>query len=147
MAATNQQPMFNKTFWYLLLLISLVVLCSRCDCNYHLKKAKQKCNKSLLTDTVYKKDTTFIRSVETNTVFHYSQKDTVVVKEGRLTVKYFYNSHDSTVFLSGKCDTIKIIKEIPVQVNNTELKPSLISSYWMIIIGLVLIAIAFLFRR
>jgi hypothetical protein len=34
------------------------------------------------------------------------QKDTVIIKEGGLTMRYYYNTHDSTIYLSGKCDTI-----------------------------------------
>lgn len=120
-----------------IILLSLIV--TSCDCNYHLERAKKKCGTTLLTDTIYRHDTTFIRSVQTNTVFQYNQKDTVVIKEGRLTMKYFYNTHDSTVYLNGKCDTIRIIKEVPFIVNSTELKPDLFNKYKWLVIGLFLI--------
>lgn len=134
-------------FWLILLAISLIVILTRCGCNYHLKKVKRKCNQSLLTDTIYRHDTTYIRSVETNTVFHYQQKDTVIIKEGRLTMKYYYNSHDSTVYLNGKCDTIRIIKEVPYMVNTTELKPDLFATYKWWIIGIALILISLLILK
>jgi len=131
------------------ILILIVIFIVGCDCNWHLERAKKKCGTTLLTDTIYRHDTTFIRSVQTNTVFQYNQKDTVVIKEGRLTMKYFYNTHDSTVYLNGKCDTIRIIKEVPFMVNSTELKPDLIDKYkWLIIgLGLVLIGVALLLRK
>lgn len=134
--------LFGIAFAMLILLVS-------CDCNWHLTRAKKKCGITSLTDTIYRHDTTFIRSVQTNTVFHYQQKDTVVIKEGRLTMKYFYNSHDSTVYLNGKCDTIRIIKELPYMVNTTELKPDLIDKYkwWLIGLGLVLVGLALWFKK
>ena len=47
-------------------------------------------------------------------------------------MKYFYR--DSTVFLSGTCDTIKIIKEVPVMVNKTELKDTWDLKWYLLLI-------------
>jgi hypothetical protein len=57
-----------------------------------------------------------INGFQKDTIFNYLVKDTVIIREGGLTMKYFYNTHDSTVYLSGKCDTIYIpyTKDIPV---------------------------------
>lgn len=118
-------------------LIPILILLSSCTCNYHLNRAKLKCGYSFKSDTVFKKDTVLISSVQTHTVFHYNQKDTVIVKEGRLTMKYFYN--DSTVYLSGKCDTVFVVKDIPVVVNKTEVKESNFLHLWVIIVVLFII--------
>lgn len=102
------------------LAIGLILFISSCSCDYHLSKAKSKCGLENLTDTIYQTDSIFVDRVKTDTAFYFNQSDTVIIKEGRLTMKYFYR--DSTVYLSGTCDTIKLIKEVPVIVNKTELK-------------------------
>ena len=101
------------------LAIGLILFISSCSCDYHLSKAKQKCGLANLTDTIYQTDSIFVDRVKTDTAFYFNQSDTVIIKEGRLTMKYFYR--DSTVYLSGTCDTIKLIREVPVIVNKTEL--------------------------
>lgn len=117
-------------------LIPILILLSSCTCNYHLNRAKLKCGYSFKSDTVLKKDTVLINSVQTHTVFYYNQKDTVIVKEGRLTMKYFYS--DSTVYLAGKCDTVFVVKDVPIVVNKTEVKES---HPWWVHVFLILLAI------
>lgn len=74
-------------------------------------------------DTITRVDTIVILPGAADTVIHYKQTDTVIVKENGVTVKYFYNTRDSTVYIHGQRDTIRIIREIPVQVNTFEAKP------------------------
>ena len=100
--------------------LAFVLFLASCSCDYHLSKAKSKCGSANLTDTIYQTDSIFVDRVKTDTAFYFNQSDTVIIKEGRLTMKYFYR--DSTVYLSGVCDTIKLIREVPVIVNKTELK-------------------------
>lgn len=69
------------------------------------------------TETITVRDTIIVPEVHKDTIFNYFTKDTVIIREGALTVKYSYNSHDSTVFLKGKCDEQTIIKERTVEVN------------------------------
>jgi len=126
-------------------LIPILILLSSCTCNYHLNRAKLKCGYSFKSDTVFKKDTVLINSVQTHTVFHYNQKDTVIVKEGRLTMKYFYN--DSTVYLAGKCDTVFVVKDVPVVVNQTEVKESNPWYLWVIIFLLLIMLIKLLWKK
>jgi len=128
--------------------VILLLFLSSCSCEYYLNKAKSKCGFTTKTDTVYKKDSVFVDRVTKDTLFKYFQKDTVIVREGRLTMKYYYNSHDSTVYLNGKCDTIKIIREIPVQVNTTEIKESYTAYFkWIAIILLCGVVIAYLVKK
>lgn len=126
-------------------ILLFTLLLSSCTCNYHLNRAKLKCGYSFKSDTVYKKDTVLISSVQTHTVFHYNQKDTVIVKEGRLIMKYFYN--DSTVYLAGKCDTVFVVKDVPVVVNKTEIKESNFIYLWVIIIVLFIIIFKLLWKK
>lgn len=74
-------------------------------------------------DTITRIDTITILPGAADTLIYYKQTDTVIVKENGVTVKYFYNTRDSTVYIHGERDTIRIIREIPVQVNTFEAKP------------------------
>lgn len=136
--------MKSRVKYYLPFVLGLLIILfiSSCGCNYHLKRAQVKCGKKLLTDTVMVHDTTLVDRVTKDTVFYFNQIDTVVVKEGRLTMKYFYR--DSTVYLSGTCDTIKIIKEIPVQVMNTTLSPEFNFWKWgMVVLAILMLILLF----
>ena len=130
-------------FWLVFCLscLSILLIGTSCGCNYHLKQIKKKCNNIVSTDTTYVHDTTFVNRVEKDTVFSFYSRDTVVVREGRLTMKYFYNSHDSTVYLNGRCDTIKIIKEIPYTVTNNEFTPQKNWMFWVFMALLVFLII------
>jgi len=130
----------NHLLFIAILLAILFFILNSCTCDYHLRKAKSKCGYTTKTDTIYRNDTTFINRVTKDTVFNYYSRDTVVIKEGRLTMKYFYNNHDSTVYLKGQCDTVFIVKPIPIQVNTTEIKQSWLSylKWFGLILGLVI---------
>lgn len=148
----NHHPQPNhKDVWFLILMFIicavLIAVLNSCTCDYHLRKAKSKCGYSLKTDTIYRNDTTFVNRVQKDKVFNFYSRDTVVVKEGRLTMKYFYNTHDSTVYLKGQCDTIRIIKEIPVQVNTTEIKESYLSYFKWAALILVLVITLYILSK
>jgi hypothetical protein len=132
----------NKFDWLQALIFGLalafVLFLASCSCDYHLKKAKAKCSLDQLTDTIWKRDSVFVDRVKKDTAFYYNQTDTVIIKEGRLTMKYFYR--DSTVYLSGTCDTIKIIKEVPVIVNKTELNDTWDLKWYLLLIILLFAA-------
>lgn len=134
--------------WFLLAVACamLIILCNGCDCNYHLKQAKKKCGQSLLSDTIRIHDTIYSKSVDHDTTFFYNQKDTVIIKEGRLIMKYFYN--DSTVYLKGECLTDTIYRDKIIINNSTELKPDLFDKWkwWIIGAFFVLLLIAILRR-
>jgi len=95
----------------LLLLFSLFL--ASCSCEWHGERIQKKCGSSSVKDTIILRDTIRIPSVQTDTIFK-PGRDTVIIREGRLTMKYFYNSSDSTVYLSGKCDTVFITRDIKV---------------------------------
>ena len=139
---TSPNPMKPSPIWLLIMayLFAIIVLfaLNSCSCDYHIKRAKLKCGYTTKSDTVWRKDTTYIHEVTKDTVFNYFQRDTVVVREGRLTMKYFYNTHDSTVYLSGKCDTVFIVKNVPTVVNTTEIKESV----WPILLNIFKLLVA-----
>lgn len=74
-------------------------------------------------DTVFRSDTLIIPPAAADTLIYYKQTDTVIVKENGVTVKYFYNTKDSTVYIKGERDTLKIIQQVPILVNNFTVKP------------------------
>lgn len=147
MEATNNQ---NKDwlFWILFLSAGIgMILLSSCSCQFYQRKLDKKCPK--IQDTLIVHDTLYIQEVKTDTVFKYFQRDTVIVREGKLTMKYFYNSHDSTVYLNGRCAPDTIIREIrvPYEQNKVDV------DYWpgwvkfVVITLLLLLVISFLSRK
>lgn len=129
-----------------ILFLLVLGLLDSCTCNYHAKRVKKKCGSTVIQDTLYIHDTTITESVQHDTIFRVFQKDTVIIKEGKLTVKYFYNNHDSTVYLKGKCDPDTIYKEIKAPYEKTIYEVDKWAEWkWPITLGLVsLLALLFL---
>jgi hypothetical protein len=114
--------------------LGIIILLQSCSCDWYLTKAKEKCGSSIVNATITVHDTIKIDKVTKDTVFKQG-KDTVIIREGRLTMKYFYNNKDSTVYLNGKCDTIYVIREKTIQVPVTEIKEGFgdwIKRFWWI---------------
>lgn len=121
------------------LLIIISVFLNSCSCNYYLKKVQSKCGYTSKTDTLTLHDTITTERTIKDTLFKYSS-DTVVLKQNNLTVKYFYNTKDSTIYLQGKCDTIiKVVtKKVPIVTN--VYKPNFWdSNKWLILVLLIAI--------
>lgn len=125
-----------------LTILLLTILAYSCTCERKLDKVLKKCPELLVNDTIKILDTIVVNGVQKDTIFNYLVKDTVIIREGGLTMKYFYNTHDSTIYLSGKCDTIYIpyTKDIPVnQIINED---SGGFNWWMVCaIGLAILLI------
>jgi glycerol uptake facilitator-like aquaporin len=137
--------LFKKILPYFVALIVGAMLAS-CSCNYHLDKARQKCGSHTIKDTIHIVDTLMVASTQTDTIFKttHTEHDTTIIREGRLTVKYFYNTHDSTVYLSGKCDTVKVIHYIDRIVDKTVLEVDWWDKFkWYIIIGGIIAALLY----
>jgi len=66
--------------------IILAAFLANCSCDWHLKKLQQKCNK-FTSDTLVIHDTLITEEVKHDTVFKVFQRDTVIVREGKLTMK------------------------------------------------------------
>jgi hypothetical protein len=102
--------MYRLILFLIGIALGLLFMCS-CSCERLVKRIDRKCGKHAFTDTLTVRDTVMVPSVQTDTIFK-PGRDTVIIREGRLTMKYFYNSSDSTVYLSGKCDTVYVPVEI-----------------------------------
>jgi hypothetical protein len=135
--------------WFLLIisLVTLVIFMNSCSCDYYLSRAKSKCDKSILSDTLIVHDTIYVKGDKMDTTFYYVQKDTVIVQEGRLVMKYFYNTHDSTVYLKGQCLPDTVFYEKQIITNNLELKADPLVKYRYWIIGLFLVLLIFAILR
>jgi hypothetical protein len=87
---------------YTAFMLAAMVTCCSCGQKHWTKRGYK--NGWIKSDTIT--ETIYTESAEKDTIFKHSIfRDTVVLKENKLTVKYFYNNSDSTVYLSGKCDS------------------------------------------
>lgn len=138
----------DNRFYYFLLAICLfvlIIMCS-CDCNWHLTQLKKKGCANISKDSLYIHDTIYSTSVERDTTFYFNQKDTVVIKEGKLIMKYFYN--DSTVYLKGECLTDTIYYEKKVYYDKNTFNFDYVAKYkWYILLAILLIGLALFFKR
>lgn len=147
MTAINLPPKFpfwGKVLTILAIGICLIYLLSGCSCEALQKRLERKCGQ-INYDTLIVKDTIVTNTIKRDTVFKYYTRDTVVVREGRLVMKYFYNSHDSTVYLNGNCkgDTIYIEKKVPYK--KTVVKIDYFPK-WLMWVVIVLAIVAILLR-
>jgi hypothetical protein len=92
---------------------------SSCGCNYHLKKVEKKCGYSTSTEVITFHDTIYTERIVKDTIFSFTNSsDTVILKQDNLQIKYYYNTHDSTVYIKGECKTDTIYKDRVVTINN-----------------------------
>ena len=100
-----------------------LVLCVSCSPEARLANLIKKHPELSKRDTITRVDTLVIAPSSVDTLIYFNQTDTVIIKENGVTVKYFYNTRDSTVYIRGERDTIRIIREVPVTVNTFDVKP------------------------
>lgn len=98
-------------FWVLFILSLICIISCSPNCYTLYDKLKRKCPELVKTDSIKIRDTTVVNGIKKDTVFR-NTTDTTIIKERQLTMKYFYNQTTNTVFLSGKCDTVVVVKEI-----------------------------------
>jgi hypothetical protein len=102
-----------------IIILIVTLMLSSCGCNYHLKKVEKKCGYSTSTEVVTFHDTIYTERVVKDTIFSFTNSsDTIILKQDNLQIKYFYNTHDSTVYIKGECKTDTIYKDRVVTINN-----------------------------
>ncbi len=102
-----------------IIILIVTLMLSSCGCNYHLKKVEKKCGYSTSTEVVTFHDTIYTERVVKDTIFSFTNSsDTVILKQDNLQIKYYYNTHDSTVYIKGECKTDTIYKDRVVTINN-----------------------------
>ena len=142
-----------KQIKYYLPYIIILILFSSCGCNYHLKQAEKKCGKTLLTEVITFRDTIYTDRVVKDTIFSFTNSsDTVVLKQSNMQIKYYYNNHDSTVYIKGECKTDTIYKDRIVTVNTKTLEFS-VSDWirnnliWLILFLFIASIIIYILKR
>lgn len=95
------------------LLLSSIFACSP---EKRLSRLVRKYPQLVHSDTIKRIDTVVFKGSQHDTIFRTQiTKDTVIIRENNLTVKYFNDG--KTTYLKGVCDTIRIIREVPFIVN------------------------------
>ena len=122
-------------------LLILLLLLGSCTAEKQLQRALKRNPELLKSDTIYKRDTIYSKEVYKDSIFRFTS-DTVVLQKERLTVKYFHNYHDSTVYLEGNCAPDTIVVETP-QVTNTIIQDPTwwinVKQYWWIVLLIAVI--------
>lgn len=99
------------------ILIALSAFIVSCSPEKKLARLIRKHPELVKSDTVFKRDTTVVNGVQHDTVFHSTiTRDTVIIRDKQLTIKYYNDG--KTTYLKGVCDTVRVIKEVPVLVNS-----------------------------
>lgn len=93
-------------------------------------------------DTVFQDVPVFVDRIDLDTLLISSPKDTVIISKDRLRIKYVRLLGD-TVWISGECDSLTIIKEVPVTITKVITAPQKGLKVWQwiviaLIFGLVL---------
>lgn len=106
------------------IVIILVIALAGCSANYHLKRSKHHFEKAKSKGAEIKLDTVFVfDTIRTETVLKDSifidVGDTVRIEKDRLKVVYKRDTITNKVYLSGECEPDTIIREVPIQVQET----------------------------
>ena len=134
-------------------ILLMAIIFSSCGCNWHLKRAEKKCGYSTSTEVVTIRDTIYTERIVKDTIFSFTQtSDTVVLKQSNMQIKYYYNTHDSTVYIKGECKTDTIYKDRIVTINNKVLEFS-VSDWirnnliWIVVLLIVSAIIIYIFKK
>lgn len=137
-----------------LTLFLVVILLASCSPKWHLKQALKHERKAMLkgaevkTDTVFKDIPVFVDRIALDTLLISRPSDTVVITKDRLRLKYVDLPGD-TVWISGECDSLTIIKEVPVRIEKVIYAPQkgLKLWQWILIALAVGLIMGILIRR
>lgn len=129
----------------ILVALILFVVLSSCTCESRLSSVRKKCPELLKKDTLKIRDTFFTKEVHRDTVFKFNySSDTITLKQDNLLIKYFYNTKDSTVYIKGQCDTVRIIREYHVPYDKIVYKEtfwSFLKQYWYVFVFVIMLLI------
>lgn len=133
----------KRIVWTLYTAFFLAMLTSLCSCNQKAWTKRGYKKGWIKSDTIT--ETIITESDSKDTIFKHSIiRDTVVLKENKLTVKYFYNNSDSTVYISGKCDSDTLY--VDKVVTRIETKEGIHYRFWLVVL-LILFLLLWLTRR
>lgn len=75
-------------------------------------------------DSVIVRDTIVTQGVSKDSTFYFFQSDTVKIVKENMVLKYYYNTSDSTVYISGECKGDTIYREYVREVNSVSVQES-----------------------
>lgn len=107
--------MLNKVITIVLSALLLLGLNS-CSPEKRLARLLRNNPQLVKSDTIWTIDSIYTKGVLKDSVFNYFQTDTILLKQDKLTIKYYYN-HDSTIYLQGQCAPDTIYKYYPSEIN------------------------------
>lgn len=113
--------------------IILILVMAACSPSSQLRRANKLISKaeaaglSWSIDTVFKETTFFIPQTRVDSIFKTTPGDTVILQRERLKVVYIRLPGDS-VLITGSCDSVTIIKEVPVTITKVISAPK--SNWW-----------------
>lgn len=148
----NLPPRLYSYFFLGLIALFIAIGLSSCGCNWHLKRAEKKCGYTTSIEVVTIRDTIYTERVVKDTIFSFTNSsDTVVLKQNNMQIKYYYNTHDSTVYIKGECKTDTIYKDRVITVNNKNIEFSfkdwIKSNLIWLSIALFLLAVLYIILR
>ncbi len=127
--------MNNRVIFALCLPLALLAL--GCSANYHLRRACWKDPSICRTDTLVRIDTFHVPSVVHDTLMQLVHHDTVVIREGRSQVRYYYNTYSDSIWVEGQCDEEMIVRETHIPVPMIVPPPAWHgTSFWILVVAL-----------
>jgi hypothetical protein len=109
----------SKLLLFLMFAALAVMLLSSCSPQKRINRILRKHPELLVKDTLHIRDTIMVNGSSTDTVFQTTiTKDTVVLKENNLTIKYYNDG--KTTYLKGQCDTVRVPYEKLVPVDRVK---------------------------
>lgn len=131
-------------------IILALALCS-CGSGYHLRMAKKHIKKAeqkgavITPDTVFKQIRVEVPSVRVDTAIVTEKADTVYLEKDHLKVRVIRKT--DTLLITGECDTVTVVKEVPVAVSNEIEDGSLPIWVWVVIGGLCILIFGAVMKR
>lgn len=127
--------------YILILFLGVAIIFSGCGQAYHLRQSKRheliaiSKGATVATDTVYVKVPVFVKETALDSIFVTLPGDTVVLTKDRLHVKFVDLPGDS-IFIQGRCDSMVIVKEVPVTVTKVvSAEKSWMSNWLLFLLG------------
>lgn len=146
--------LFVPYFKLFLACLSILLILGGCNPSKRLQRLLKRNPSLIKVDTIYKQDTIYSESVSKDSTFNLFQTDTIVLKQDKLIIKYYFN-HDSTIYLKGEYKADTIYRNIPVQVNSISVVSALtwwdkcriwiFSNWWWI--ALIILIIWYLIKK
>lgn len=122
---------------FIFLIVLLMV--SGCGPTAKLRRAEKLIKKAELLgaqwkiDTVFQDIPVFVDRIALDTLLISGIKDTIEIVQDRLRIKYVRLPGD-TVWISGQCDSLTIIKEVPVRVEKVIYAPQKGLKWWQFVL-------------